>query len=236
MMPKILIRTLLFFLTVLFFEPSAFAASTVLFDFNDIHSQSPKRVKASDIEAYMEELFGADVSISQKTTAVNSYLTIGKGKGAPAITIDFGENPVDSFAVDFQLFKRAKRFAILADGVLINQQTLSKPQRKTGLAGHLTYFFDTPVQTLQFVGINKKSFAIDNLVINLPLDEDGVILGSGQTGFGQTADAPPFIENSLGDETISPNQLNSVPEPSSLLMLVVGLCGALLSRRVLARQ
>jgi hypothetical protein len=71
MMPKILIRILLFLATVLFFAPSAFANSMVLFDFDDIHSQK-KNVKAADIEAYMEGLFGADLSVSRNTTAIRS--------------------------------------------------------------------------------------------------------------------------------------------------------------------
>jgi PEP-CTERM motif len=242
MVPKTLIRTLLFLVTPLFFAPSAFANSMVLFDFDDIHSPK-KKVKAADIEAYMEGLFGADLSVSPNTTAIrggnslnflhgpaaglnSGYLKIGKGKGA-GIIIDFGDNPIDSFSVDFQIFKRAKSFTILADGVVINQEILSKSERKTGLAGHQTYFFDTPVETLQFVGVRKKSFAIDNLAINLPLDEHGAIFTG---GVWQTDINLPFVENSPG------NQLNSVPEPSSLLMLVVGLCGALLSRRVLAWQ
>jgi len=47
-------------------------------------------------------------------------LKVGKGNGA-GITIDLGDNPIDSFSVDFQLFKRTKNFSILADGVVINQ-------------------------------------------------------------------------------------------------------------------
>jgi hypothetical protein len=249
MMAKTITRTLLFFLSVLFFEPSAFAASMVLFDFDEIHSQS-KKVKATDIEAYMEGLFGADISVSQNTTALRSidgnslnrlhsssaalnsgYLKMGKGKGA-GIIIDFGDNPIDSFSVDFRMFKGAKNFTILADGVVINQQTLSKAQRKAGLAGHQSdFFFDTPVQTLQFVGLRKKSFAIDNLVINIPLP-----------GGEESDDDPPAgggpVDNSTGGGIVI-NQvdggivINQVAEPSSLLMLAVGLCGALLSRRVL---
>jgi PEP-CTERM motif-containing protein len=241
MMPKILIRTLLFFLTVLFFEPSAFANSMVLFDFDEIQSQSKKGIKAADIEAYMEGLFGADLSVSQNTTAIRSgenslnllqssspglndgYLKVGKGKGA-GIIIDFGGNPIDSFSVDFRMFKNAKNFAILADGVVINQKALSKAERKAGLAGHQSFFFDTPVHTLQFVGLSKKSFAIDNLVINIPLG-------------GEESD-PPY-EGGTGDNPtgggIGITQVE-VAEPSSLLMLAVGLCGALFARRLRARN
>jgi hypothetical protein len=244
----------LFVLILLLADSRAFAASMVLFDFDQIHSQSTKGVTGSDIEAYMEGLFGSDISVSRNTTAVNnngtisnssqrlsetlagsnSYLKVGKGKGTSGITIDFGDNPIDSFSVDFQLFKRAKNFSILADGVVINQQVLSKSQRKTGLTGHQNaYFFDAPVHTLQFVGVNKKSFAIDNLVINIPLDEGGAILSA--SGVVLTTDVPFGVENSLVNpftDTIILNQVTAVPEASSLLMLAVGLSGAWFSRRL----
>jgi PEP-CTERM motif len=238
-MPKILIRTLLFFLTALFFQPSAFAASMVVFDFDDIHSQSKKGVKAVDIEAYMEGLFGADLSVSRNTTAIgtssnllhassaalnNGYLKVGKGNGT-GIIIDFGDNPIDSFSVDFRMFKGAKNFSILADGVVINQLTLSKAERKTGIAGHQDdFFFDTPVHQLQFVGLGKKKFAIDNLIINIPLP-------------GGENNDPPGEEGPIDPpgSGIGITQVE-VTEPSSLLMLAVGLCGALISRRLVARQ
>src|SRR6266508_7008082 len=194
----------------------------------------------------MEGLFGSDITLSQKTTAVNSSLRIGKGKGAPAITIDFGANPIDSFSVDFQLFKKAKSFAILADGVVINQQTLSKAQRKAGLTGHQSnYFFDTPVHTLQFVGLQKKSFAIDNLVINIPLPTDEQLdnpddlneeseIDSNENGNNSSGNGLPGGAGAGGDSIITNQVTAALPEPSSLLMLAISLCGAWFSRRVLA--
>jgi len=106
---------------------------------------------------------------------------------------------------------------------------LSKSQRKTGLAGHQNaYFFDSPVHTLQFVGINKKSFAIDYLVINIPLDEGGTILSG--SGFVLTTDVPFGLENPFVGSFINPltdtiilNQVTVVPETASLLMLALGL-------------
>jgi hypothetical protein len=205
----------------------------VLFDFNQIHSQSKKGVNASDVEAYMEGLFGSDISVSQNTTAGNSFLKVGKGNGASGITIDFGANPIDSFSVDFQLFKKAKSFMILADGVVINQQTLSKAQRKAGLTGHQSsYFFDTPVHTLQFVGLQKKSFAIDNLAINIPYDESES--DPNEHGSNSSGDSPPGGAGAAGDSIITNQVTAAVPEPSSLLMLAIGLCAAWFSRRVLA--
>jgi len=236
MLERILWRGL-FFLTVLLADRPALAASMVLFDFDQIQSHSKKGVNASDIEAYMEGLFGSDMTLSQKTTAVNSALRIGKGKGAPAITIDFGVNPIDSFSVDFQLFKNAKSFTILADGVVINQQTLSKAQKKAGLTGHQSsYFFDTPVHTLQFVGLQTKSFAIDNLAINIPYDESEPYDESGPNENGSNASGIFISAQGLGGDIVNINQITAdVAEPSSLLMLAVGLYGALVSRTLRAR-
>src|SRR5687768_2651244 len=235
------------------------ATSTVLFDFDHIESTSRKRVSGADIEIYMEELYGSGLSVSRKATAVhgsniygsanlsgapvdNSYLTGGKGKGAPAIVINFGDNPIDSFSVDFKLFKKAKKFSIFADGELINVQTLNKAQRKTGLSGQQSaFFFDTPVHTLQFVGSKKKSFAIDNLVVDLPYDLDD--------GFGLGQSGGSFFTNNTGgfDNIITPvasfdapsgdtgtatiNQVTDVAEPASLLLLFVGAFGLVFFKR-----
>ena len=246
-MSKRISWTVLCFLTVLIYDRPAFSESMVLFDFNQIHSQSKKGVSASDVEAYMEGLFGSDISVSQNTMAVNSFLKVGKGKSASGITIDFGANPIDSFSVDFQLFKKAKSFTILADGVVINQQTLSKAQRKAGLTGHQSsYFFDTPVQTLQFVGLRKKSFAIDNLVINIPLPTDEELDDLDNLNEESESDSNENENNSSGNslpggagaggDSIITNQVTAaVPEPSSLLMLAMGVCGAWFSRRVFTK-
>jgi len=264
-MSKNIAPKVLFFLTVLLVDQRAFA-SMVQFDFDQIHSQSTKGVKASDIEVYMEGLFGSDISVSQNTTAIksigstslnflhtpsqslgdNSYLKVGKGKGPSGITFDFGANPIHSFNVDFLMLKRAKSLTILADGVVINQQTLTKAQRKTGLTGHQSdYFFDTPVQKLEFIGLKKTSFAIDNLIINIPLPTDEELddldnlneeseSDPNENGSNTSETNPPGGAGP-GDATIIINQaVAAVPEPSSLLMLAMGLCGAWFSRRVLA--
>lgn len=236
---------------------SSSAASMVTFDFDDIQSSSKKGPRASDIEAYMENLLGADVTVSPNTVAgdarpsvrslrvlgtlsdtlgaSNSFLKVGKGKGTSGIAFDFGDNPIHSFSVDYQLFKKAKSFAIMADGVKVSQQILSKAQRKSGIAGHQdAYYFDRPVQTLQFVGLNKKSFSIDNLIINIPLE-------SGTDDVSWDDSNVPITSNYLNslavvgiDATNNPDQLNgtaAVPEPVSVLLVAVGLIGIVAAKR-----
>jgi hypothetical protein len=261
-MLKITQLAALIFVTLL--TQRAVFADMVSFDFDDIQSQSRKGPKAPDIEVYMEGLFGSGISVSQNTAFGRTsgsaagallqspsaalgihggFLKIGKGKGA-GISFDFGDNPINSFSVDWLLRKGGKHFSILADGVVINQQTLAKAQRKAGLSGHQdSYFFDDPIHKLEFIGLKKKSFAIDNLVINIPLpgsDEtedpgdsnEGNEDNTNQTDSDPTGSGNPS-ENILpiGDLD-NPLSAAAVPEPSSILMLVLGLCGAWLSRKV----
>ena len=157
------------------------------------------------------------------------------------ISIDFGANPIHSFSVDWLLRKGGSSFKIVADGVVITQQTLSKAQRKAGLSGHQdSYFFDDPVHKLEFIGLKKKSFAIDNLVINIPLPESDVEdpENSNEENEGnsnQTAGDPNENGNPGGNNLpaglLDTQVTAAVPEPSSILMLLLGLCGAWLWRR-----
>lgn len=235
-------------LVLLAANPSS-AASMVVFDFENIQSSSKKGPRASDIEAYMEDLFGANLTVSSNTVASgsrpsvanlrvlgmpsdslgasNSFLKIGKGKGS-GIVVDFGDNPINSFSVDFQLFKKAKTFAIVADGVTINQQTLSKAQRKSGMVGHQSaYYFDEPVHTLQFVGLKKKSFMIDNLVINIPLDAEGdVSFNSADNAtafesFSNLSNFSPAVFNTANVDQL--DAAAAVPEPGSVFLVAFGI-------------
>lgn len=239
-----------------FFNPPVFA-DMVSFDFDEIHSQSKKGPNASAIELYMEGLFGEDISLSHnaaigKTRAgayalgiSNGYLTTGKGRGS-GIALDFGDNPIHSFSVDWLLRKGGKSFTILADGVVVTQQALSKAQKKSGISGHLdSYFFDSPVHRLEFIGSKKKSFGIDNLVINIPTDEENEELdnsneqneGGPNENNNPSGDYLPIglLDTPTGGDNLT--QLTAaVPEPSSLLMLMLGLCGAWASRKIVGRR
>jgi hypothetical protein len=267
-MLKITQLAALIFLTI--FTHRAVFADMVSFDFDDIQSQSKKGPKAPDVEIYMEGLYGSNISVSQNTAfgrtggsagasllqspsstlgISNGFLSAGKGRGA-GISIDFGENPIHSFSVDWLLRKGGKSFTILADGVVINQQALTKTQKKAGLSGHQdSYFFDDPVHKLEFIGLKKKSFAIDNLVINIPLPgsdetEDPENSNEGNEGNTNQAGGDPNNNENPGENNLPLGLLDNppagdtitqvtaaVPEPSSILMLVLGLCGAWLWRR-----
>ena len=164
-MKKHLRSGMLIFLTVFISHSPAFPESMVSFDFDYIQSHSKKGVNASDIEVYMEGLFGSDITVSQNTAVVKStgsntlnfpnspsaslngndaYLKVGRGRGPSGIALDFGANPINSFNVDWRIFKGGKSFTILADGVVIDQHTLSKAQRKSGLTGHQDTYTSIP--------------------------------------------------------------------------------------------
>ena len=218
-------------LLVLFSQRAVFA-DMVSFDFDNISGQGKKGPKAGDIEAYMEGLFGSNITVSLNTgfgkNGGNGFLRAGKGRGA-GFTIDFGDNPIDSFSVDWFLRKGGKNFTILADGEVINQQLLTKAQSKVGSYGSQgSYFFDEPVQQLQFIGRKKKSFSIDNLKINIPLgeDEDPADSESNENGALLSGNDLPGYNPPAGDIGAA-----AVPEVSSILMLLLGLCGTWMSRR-----
>lgn len=238
-MLKGLFATSLLMITLMMPAP---ASSTTVFDFDDVAPTAKKQSGGLQVELYMEGLYGSNVTVSQKTTAVrgapiyggsaadadNAYLKLGKGKGAQAIVIHFDDDPIDSFSVDFKLLKKAKKFSILADGKVISLDTLSKAQKKKGLSGQKTFYFDSPVHTLEFVG-KKKSFVIDNLVVDLSTEEDEnseydptqLPSESNDNEENNGDPIPPFLPtNDTYPDTA--NQL-AVPEPASLLLLAFGL-------------
>jgi hypothetical protein len=216
------------------------ASSTTVFDFDSIQSTSKKGAGGATVEAYMEGLYGSNLSVSQKTAAVrgpsiynnadldNSYLKIGKGKGGPpAIVIKFDDDPIHSFSVDFKLLRKAKSFSILADGELINHQSLTKAQKKSGLSGHQNAY-------LRFVGLKKKSFAIDNLVVNIPFDLDDASEFGQAGGSSFTANVNGFSDSNGTDfdAPLDINQLTAdVREPASLLLFGLGSLGLMFFRK-----
>lgn len=66
-----------------------------------------------------------------------AYLKVGRGRGPSGITLDFGTNPINSFNVDWRIFKGGKSFTILADprpAAELEQKTVGPVMRLTAMA------------------------------------------------------------------------------------------------------
>jgi len=206
-------------LSIFLYNQPVFADS--LFDFNELNVPKKKSQQAAAIESYMERLYGSDITVgpgpqivtsaprgaqaaqaaSGLSPAYDAYLKSGNARN-PGITLSFDASPISSFSVDSLVFKRGVGILIKADGVIVFQHLLTKAEKRSGVMESIDpVFFDKPIQTLEFIGINRSKIAIDNLEVNL---------------------STPSVnrEDQLGADQIA--QLASVPEPSSLLMLGVG--------------
>jgi len=206
-------------LSIFLYNQPVFADS--LFDFNELNVPKKKSQQAAAIESYMERLYGSDITVGPGpqivttaprgaqaaqaagglSPAYDAYLKSGNARN-PAITLSFDASPISSFSVDSLVFKRGVGILIKADGVIVFQHLLTKAEKRSGVMESIDpVFFDKPIQTLEFIGINRSKIAIDNLEVNL---------------------STPSVnrEDQLGADQIA--QLASVPEPSSLLMLGVG--------------
>ncbi|MGE5302915.1 MAG: PEP-CTERM sorting domain-containing protein [Alphaproteobacteria bacterium] len=178
---------------------AAFADSVVLFDFNQLQPSGKKQKHQGStptvIESYMEGIYGSDIMVGPGVQAANSatrggvlsapntFLTNGKGKNG-GISLTFEADPIGSFAVDWGVQRGGRGIMIVADGVIIYQHLLTKSEKKTGLIGHFDpFFFDQPIQTLQFIGMKKTKLTIDNLEVNFQQGGGGSDGGTG-TGSG----------------------------------------------------
>jgi PEP-CTERM motif len=201
-------------LGVIFFERPAFAEMT-LFDFNQLQPTSKHQASSyMTIQSYMEDLYGSQITVSQGTTAAigslaasemiflgglapsvsssDTFLLNGKGKNS-GLTLSFGNSPINSFAVGWEVFKKGSGITIKADGVVIFQELLTKSQRKTGVSEYLApIFFDHPIHTLEFIGVRKSKIGIDNLAVNITLPGDDS---------EDSSPALPFTDSGHGRET-----------------------------------
>jgi hypothetical protein len=198
-MPNRFWWAIFFLLGILFLDRVLFAEMT-LFDFNQTPT-SPRR-HANDyvsVESYMEGLFGSDITVSRGTTAVtgmgnldDAFLLNGKGRNS-ALVLSFDSSPINSFAVDWEVFKKGTGIIIKADGVVIYQNLLTKSESKTGIMSHLaSIYFNSPIHTLEFIGLGKTKIGIDNLAVNIPLP--------GNASKSQSSDSP-LTDSGNGSET-----------------------------------
>jgi hypothetical protein len=143
-----------------------------LFDFNEIPTgRKHHRDNSIAIESYMTSVYGSEITVSRGTIGVSgfdAFLMNGRGMSS-GVVISFGASPIDSLALNWQVFKRGAGIIIKADGVVIYQDLLSKSERKIGITGHLNpLFFDHPVHTLEFIGMRNSKIGLDNLKVNIP--------------------------------------------------------------------
>jgi len=227
--------SLFLLLSIFLFNHAVFADT--FFDFDEINAGKKKTTHSAAIDAYMERLYGSDITVGPRAQVVNglgnrghgaarsiapsdSYLQNGKGKNS-AITLSFDASPISSFSVDSQVFRRGVGIIIKADGVMIYQHLLTKAEKRSGIMDSIDpIFFDKPIHTLEFIGINKTKIGIDDLAVNLDL---------------ASTSSEGDLEEQLGAEEAA--QLASVSEPSSLLIFGLGLLVApWLSRRFHAKS
>src|SRR6185295_15709015 len=215
---------------------SAMADSLVSFDFDAMNSKVYRSKNSKSVESYMESLYGEDISVSKGTAASKGNLTspanspasyLGqpsnggmylRNSGNKPIVLDFGADGINSFSVDWKLFKNGKGLTIFADGVTIDQHTLLNTQKKTGASGNLTLFFDSSVHTLQFVGTKNSRFGIDNLVINLPSQNGGNNSEGGASSENGSGTTPPNGNSGANPPIDNTNQGENGPGETIVLL------------------
>ena len=230
-----------------FIAQLAFADSFAFFDYNDLAPVNKKsKNHFVNIEAYMEGVYGSDITVKPgvrvtpgfggpfavSSTPLDMSLMNGLGKKAP-IVLNFNSAPIDSFAIDFHLFKRGRGITILCDSEVIYQHFLTKEEKRKGTLSQLgPCFFDRSVQTLEFRASKRSRFSIDNLAINLP---DPYYDGNGGNDDGSPGTYPGGDGDNAGGK--GPNYNPTDPPagqlsgPSSLLMLATGLFGFFIATR-----
>jgi hypothetical protein len=172
-------------------------------------------------------------------------------RAAPRIVIHFDKDPITSLKFDFEIFRGRKNAAsgiiVRAGGVTVFQYSLLGAQAK---AGHLglegPIFFDAPVHTLEFIGMPGSGIGIDNLAVNIPAPQSSSADSSesdGSTPFvtpdvpaGPPSNPDPYSDppSNYGSSSVGTDaNITALPEPSSLLLVGVGLIGLGLLRKIL---
>jgi hypothetical protein len=230
------------FATISLMVQLACADSFAIFDYNELSLLNGKaKDNFANVEKYMEGVYGSDIAVGSgvrvsqgfggplaiSSDPLNLSLINGPGKNSN-IVLNFNSAPINSFAVDLHLFKRARGITILGDGEVIYQHFLTKEEKKKGVLSHLgPYFLDHPVHNLEFRASKRSRFSLDNLAINFP---DPNSEDNGENGAGNPDTYPGGIAGGEGPIYNPTNPPTQLPVPSSLLILATGLFGLWVAR------
>ena len=168
------------------------SAMPILFDFEDV--QSPG--SAADIEAYMEDIYGSDITVTDciigdDIAASGGELDLFVLPADPTLSFSISFEQVPITAVSFDYIAAPDTLILYADGVEVFIQASGY---SSGNSGNI--HFDIPVTTLTF----DSSFSvpvIDNLIVTNLFETYQV-----RDTYGQTAP--------------------HVPEPATVMLLAAG--------------
>ena len=163
---------------VLLFADSA-AAAIVLFDFEDM----PYRSDAGDIETYMEDIYGSDITVASARAKTcffsgplgdDKYVYASPWLGKSCLSISFNEDPITS--VSFDLGMIISSFTAFAD----DQEIFGESWHCWSSGNSGTIYFDSPVTTLQFTDSCIGIIELDNLLVtSVPEPATLLLLGLG---------------------------------------------------------
>jgi len=160
-------------------------ADLVMFDFDTLSQDDGAAV----IEAYMEGIYGSDITVVGPTLYVNKGGNLGPDAAIVTanvsprwFSISFNDVRITSASFDWAIYVDA--FHAYADGVEIFSHTVVNAPGTWGNTGLIV--FPSPVTTLLFTDSSNGAIGIDNLEVT-PVPVPGAILlgilGLGAAGF-----------------------------------------------------
>ncbi len=160
------------------------AAGVIVFDFED----APVYGGPGEIEAYMEGVYGSDITVVGGTVrgairpgringllGDDNYVRVKDWRGRAEFSISFEEQAITSVSFDFGVVFSS--LYVYADG----EEIFSERWHFWESDNSGTIYFDSPVTTLRFSNKCIGEFEMDNLVVT-PVPEPGTMLVLGLGG------------------------------------------------------